>query len=435
MSTKFYKTKYPSVYYINSKKQGKVFYIKYKVNNISKRKRVGSELEGFTAEKALKELLKIKEQDTYTRIQKERSKTKNSNPSFHFLVIYYFKKMEELAKQEEHLPIKERQYKTLQNIKKEKSIYNSFFKDFKYKLIPIKQLNKEQVKNYIIKKQKEEGYSQKYCYNALTFCKSVFKHTQELHNLKEDQNPFKFSTKQDRQKFEKAKTNARQRFLTPQECNLLLDYLKNHDTYQNYLIVYLSLITGARPNTILNIQLKDINLQQNFLNLYDFKRKMYYKIKITQKTADLIKKQIAGRKQKDLYLFYNNKKGQGEQSLKSYPRPIKRILDNMFNKNSKEEEKIVPYSFRHTFANILLHYKNVNVFYVSKLLNHADINTTIKNYLTYNTEDTKEILQNLEEEIVENKTQNIKTELIKRIKNLNINQKEKDTLLSLLKSL
>jgi len=234
------------------------------------------------------------------------------------------------------------------------------------------------VRSYLLTWQGK--YSDKSIYNALALAKSILKHTTEYYS---GSNPFIFKDDLDKKKFAKPKDNARKKFLTEEQCSILLNHLKDHSTFQNYCIVLASLTTGARPDTVLNIKIEDVDYSKHELRLYDFKRKSYYRARLTSELEKAIRKQ-AGKRSRREYLFYSDA-SKGMKQLSEYPRSIKRALDKLFNEGFEEgEERITPYTFRHTFANLLLQVHKMPVFDVSKLLNHASVQTTVDNYVNFN---------------------------------------------------
>jgi integrase len=218
------------------------------------------------------------------------------------------------------------------------------------------------------------------------------KHTKEFYS---GENPFVFKDEVNKKRFSKPKDNARKRFLSEEETRFLLEHMRLNATHQNYTIVLTSLATGARPDTVLNIRIEDINFQKRELKLYDFKRKMYYTTRLTGELEKAFRRQMSGRSKKE-FLFYSEE-SQGLKQLSEYPRSIKRILDKLFNQGlEKGEEKVTPYTFRHTFANLLLQVHKVPVFDVSKLLNHASVQTTIDNYIDFDHENVARELDRFE---------------------------------------
>ena len=68
--------------------------------------------------------------------------------------------------------------------------------------------------------------------------------------------------------------------------------------------------------------------------------------------------------------------------MSRFPKEVKHLIHKFFNQELEDEdEKVVIYTFRHTFANMLLQVKKLPVAEVSHLLNHASIQTTTENYI------------------------------------------------------
>ena len=79
--------------------------------------------------------------------------------------------------------------------------------------------------------------------------------------------------------------NARERYLSKDEANLLLDELKLR-RFDVYFMALLALTTGARAGEILSIQYKDIDMENRYINLPETKNGSSRKIKITNKVYD-----------------------------------------------------------------------------------------------------------------------------------------------------
>ncbi len=79
--------------------------------------------------------------------------------------------------------------------------------------------------------------------------------------------------------------NARERFLTKEEIEILYKESKNNEN--DFLFFKIALNTGARFSTILNIHKKDIDFTYNFLTLKDFKNNSTYKAFLTDEIKEL----------------------------------------------------------------------------------------------------------------------------------------------------
>ena len=390
----YIKTKIKGVYTKPGKKDT-AYYIRYRIGTIVKNEKVGSKSAGMSELEAYKILQQRQNASIETKIKNSTQKKNAGGISFHFLKNKYFEKLYAKAITEQDLEKIDKTEKTVENIRKEESLYKNLWQNWKLKTMPLSKIKEDHVKAHLLEIKKE--YSQKSVYNALMLAKSILKHTKEFYS---DNNPFLLTDIDNniKKKFERPQQSGRNDFLTEEECLKLLSYLKEHSTFQNYCMVLVSIFTGARPGSILHLKIKDINFKQKELMFFDFKRKMYYKSRLTQELEIALKQQIEDRNRSH-YVFYSSLSAE-IKAMSEYPSSIKRILDKLFNDFKEEfEERIVPYSFRHTFANLLLQVHKVPIFDVSKMLNHASIDTTIRNYVKYNTSSVEESLNTFENSI------------------------------------
>lgn len=171
-----------------------------------------------------------------------------------------------------------------------------------------------------------------------------------------------------------ASDDHRQRYLSTNEVNLLLDNLTSKD--DAYLFVKLSLSTGARKGGTLNIQKKDIDFTQNSVSIYDFKRENTYTAFFNDELHDILKihcqdlsinDYIIGRKSEPLH-------------RKKIERVIRPIMNRLFNKGldtRDSQNRAVIHTLRHTFASHLA-INDTSIFTIQKLMNHADIEHTMR---------------------------------------------------------
>jgi len=216
--------------------------------------------------------------------------------------------------------------------------------------------------------------------NALALAKSILKHTEYDIN-----NPFDFKYIDNKKQFKK-RINARKRFLSVDECKLLVEAAKEELEKQNYILVMTNLLTGARPDSVLHLKMQNVNLKDDEITFFDFKRKMYYTVPLDGKLGVLLGEWMKNGDEDREYVFYSAK-SKGVKAMSQFPREIGRLLDKLFNTDlRKDEERVVLYTLRHTFANILLQEKKLPLAEVSYLLNHASIQTTIENYINIKNE-------------------------------------------------
>jgi len=169
--------------------------------------------------------------------------------------------------------------------------------------------------------------------------------------------------------------NNRETFLSKDDIKLLIDRTKEENT-QAYLFTILALSTGGRIQTICNIQKKHIKLDTKTIILKDFKNKKTYTGFIKKEFIDIIRTHIEKLSPNDYIL------GKGD-IVKQVQRKLRPILNELFNNqlNSNDRKnRVVIHSLRHTFASQLIS-NNVPIFVVQRLMNHADIKTTMR-YVT-----------------------------------------------------
>lgn len=349
------KTRYSGVYEI-TRKNDIAYKIRYRVFDKVKGEIVGKKSDGMTPKKA-KDIL-TKKLLEFENIEK-KEETKNSF-SLAFLSDKYFELKEKEAESEKFLDIKQKKAKTLRNISREKSLWNNTFGKWIHSNQPFNKIKQKHIDEYLL--ELRQKYSEKTLYNASILLKSILKHTNIKNDIKTAKKPI----------------TSRTSYLDQDELKLFLQEIKNEENEQNYLICLILAATGMRPNSCLNLKIRDINLKDDLINAYDFKRKMFYQTNLTVKLKAELFDFIKDRDFEE-YLFYYRDK---YKALYDMPTKIQKVLDELFNKNKKGRDKIVPYSLRHSFATNLL--KNgTSIFLVQKLLNHSNIETTLKHYSKY----------------------------------------------------
>ncbi len=168
--------------------------------------------------------------------------------------------------------------------------------------------------------------------------------------------------------------NKRERFLNTEEIKILIDEVRDNELI--YLFCLLSLSTGARATTIINIQKKHIDLNNRTITLTDFKNKSTYKGFMTSDMVTILKDHISTLKANDNILQINNK----PISISQIQKRLKPILDKLFNEGldvKDSKNRVVIHTFRHSFASNLA-IKGTPIYTIQKLMNHRDINMTLR---------------------------------------------------------
>ena len=167
--------------------------------------------------------------------------------------------------------------------------------------------------------------------------------------------------------------NDRERYLTTEEVKVLY---KKIDDETVKLFTELSLSTGGRLETILSIQVKDINLDDKMITLKDLKNNSTYKGFIPKHILDYLKEYISNLSINDYIVGGSSIKVAG----RTMRRHMKNIFDPLFNVglDSKDaKNRVVIHSLRHTFASHLA-INGTPIFTIQKLMNHRDIKQTMR---------------------------------------------------------
>ena len=213
-----------------------------------------------------------------------------------------------------------------------------------------------------IQKAKQKTHSPKTVNHITTLAGTIFNYaikkermrilnpTSEINNLKID--------------------NKRERFLNLEEIKALLDEVAVNETLN--LFTRLSLSTGGRASTIMNIKKKDIDIENHTINLYDFKNGTSYKGFITDDLLPIIENLLPQLKIND-YLI-------STYAMDTIQHKMKAILDDLFNiglKSNDSKNRAVTHTLRHTFASQLA-MNGTPIYTIQKLMNHKDINMTLR---------------------------------------------------------
>ena len=393
------KTGTPGVY----KREGikdTTYYIRYRKNGKVVDEKIGTKSDGFNITKAKKVLLKkqLNSEDI-----NDTSNSSLSRKSLNELAAIYFEKFDLLENKEKDLEKEDKQYKDKPAINREKSMYKIFWQNWDLSIVEFKKIQQKhfverinEIRNLTyIKNDKEVKYSNKYIFNAIILIKSIINHTNVDYNplfvhpkksLKEEQDL------KDLYKDLKKRIEPRTSYLEPEEIKILLENLREKPKYfQGYIICLIMATTGMRPDSVLNLRIKDFDIRSKTINTYDFKRKMYYKCNLTKRVEEEVSKISINRNQDEFLLISEYTKGLTK--LPNMPKYLNRIIDDLFNKDRFNNNRNVLYTLRHSFATNLVKGKKgedgkyliepVSIFKIQKLLNHANIETTIKHYLKF----------------------------------------------------
>jgi len=167
--------------------------------------------------------------------------------------------------------------------------------------------------------------------------------------------------------------NTRLRYLSISEIKRLIESTKDDGMLKLY--VKIALTTGARLQSVLDIQVKDIDIDQKIVTLYDYKRHMNYTGYLEEEVFNMLIVHIKNFRPNDFVVSYD---GEAIKKAKIY-KLLKPIFDE-FNEGLDKKDaqnRVVPHTLRHTFASHLA-INNTTIQKIQELMNHADIQQTMK---------------------------------------------------------
>jgi len=168
--------------------------------------------------------------------------------------------------------------------------------------------------------------------------------------------------------------DTRERYLSLDEVKQLINKVQEDKTV--YHFVKLALTTGARRESVLHIQKKDINLNSNSVTIHDLKSGGTYMGFFDNTYKAELTDHIKYLKANDYVVG-----GSGTQTAaRTISRHLKPILDRLFNKGLKVDDRknrVVIHTLRHTFASQLA-IAGVPIYTIKNLMNHADIAQTMR---------------------------------------------------------
>jgi integrase len=162
------------------------------------------------------------------------------------------------------------------------------------------------------------------------------------------------------------------RALSDDELNQVLTYVKNmiYSESNNLawaLSICLFLDTGVRLSELLDIRFKNVDFDNNMINLDHTKNGQKRVVFFDELSKDLL---LKARKKKTEYVIYNYEKG-----IQLNKRSLEHFFDKM-NRDLKTNITIHAHRLRKTFATRLLR-KGCPLTTISKLLGHKDIRQTM----------------------------------------------------------
>lgn len=360
MGLKLEKTKFTGVFFRETIEGEKIFYIRYKQNGKSITEKVGSSKEKITASYCNSFRAK---RTSIERLNDEAPLNKKEIPTFEEIANEFFEKnvdksdnINNIGRYNNHLK------KTLGNLK-------------------LNEITSEIVDNLIKKKKTEisqktnKKYSPKTLNDMINLTGTIFNYAINKKDIKVI-NPIA------NKKVEKLKVdNDRERFLDTDEVKKLIQRLENREgkEYVNdyiMLFVKLSLSTGARLTSVLTITKADINLKQETIIIKNHKTNKTYTGHIHSSLKPLLEKRMKDLRPID-YLISGTSNILSRTAINKVLQPI---FDEMFNDGLPSDDykrRVVIHTLRHTFASLLA-IDGTPIFTIKNLMNHSDINQTMR---------------------------------------------------------
>jgi len=188
--------------------------------------------------------------------------------------------------------------------------------------------------------------------------------------------------------------NRRERFLTLSEIEDLLESVKSD--YILYMFVKLSLSTGGRKSTILNIKKRDVDIENRIITLKDFKNDSTYKGYINDEELSILLQQKINTIGNDDFIVTDD----GIKDVNTYiSRGLSRVFYDLFNYDIDESKKdfrkykVVTHTLRHT---VLSHLgmNGVSPFVIKQLSNHKSL-SMVERYVKLDPKIGKDKIENL----------------------------------------
>jgi integrase len=369
------KTKFTGVYFRDTKNGERVYYITYKINNKTKKEKIGTSKEGVTAVYASKMRSKRTSVD---RLKDDAPMLQNKKmQTLDECFNEYFKKIEGKSDAE--------------NIK---CRYNLHVKKI-FGHLRLDEITTDLLQDFKQKSRKQISirtgriYAPKTINDWLNIVGTVFNFMINKHGLKII-NPA-HGSKLEREKVD----NDRERYLEIEEIKKLWEILdsrvgshyKEYVTENMKIFLALSLSTGARIGSVLTITKADVNLTANSIMIKNHKSDRTYSGYLHPNYRELIECRIKKLSPMD-YLVNGLKKEMDRSS-------VNKVFHDIFEKNfnigldaGDAKRRVVIHTLRHTFASQLA-IQGTPIYTIMRLMDHADISQTIR-YAKLNTDSARD---------------------------------------------
>lgn len=341
------KTKFTGVYYRETQRGDKVFYIKGKIKGKSYLEKVGSYSEGVRAAYA----------------NQVRNKKHSLSRMGEDSPMYERKKLTLDEGAENYFSSREGKSDNRNN----RSRYRNHLKPV-FGNTYMEEITASDIEKLMSEKRKEVSfktgrhYSEKSINDWINLLSVIYNHNEV------SPNPTKkvIRVKDD---------DARERYLTEEEIAVLFESIEKHKKLrkkdQITLFVALALTTGARATSVLSITMADI--LNDKIRIKDHKNNSTYYAALHPSVQQLIPEGLVATD----YLVGASSRQLHRTSIYKMIQPV---LDELFNKGipvGNSKRRVVVHTFRHTFGSLLA-IKGTPIYTIKKLMNHSDIKMTMR---------------------------------------------------------
>ncbi len=339
--------RFTGVFYRENKDKSKVYYIKGNLNGKQYLKKIGSSNEGINAQYANQMRMKLHSDPTSTLLAKDA-------PTLGEAAEAYFGRVSHKS-----------DTTTMQN-----RLNTHAANLIHLRLTNIKNRDIEDLKSTMLNtvSERTKRTLSPATVNRVVDIVSAIYNSYNKYNESNYANPCKYI---DRYKTD----NARVRYLDHKEIELLYKTIQDHPKLQKkkqvILFVRLALTTGARLSSVLNIKHRDI--KDDRITIKDFKSNTTY----TGYLHQSVKEMLPTDPTPEHYVVGDGAKAVGRTSVNKMLQPV---LNDLFNAGLEvydSKNRVVIHSLRHSFASLLA-IKGVPILTIKKLLNHSNIDQTLR---------------------------------------------------------
>ena len=358
------KTKFTGVYFRDTQNDERVYYITYKINNKTKKEKIGTSKEGVTAAYASKMRSK---RTSIDRLKDDAPMMQNKKmQTLDECFDEYFKKIDGKSDAENIQRRYNLHVKSVFGYLRLDEITTDMLEDFKQKA------------RKKISMRTGRVYAPKTINDWLNIVGTIFNFMIKKHDLKLT-NPA-HGAKLEREKVD----NDRERYLELDEIKQLWEILESRvgSHYKEYVtenmkvFLALSLSTGARIGSVITITKADINLTANTIMIKNHKSDRTYSGYLHPNYRELIEQRMNKLSPMD-FLVNGSKREINRVS-------INKVFHDIFEKNfnvgldaGDTKRRVVIHTLRHTFASQLA-IQGTPIYTIMRLMDHADISQTIR---------------------------------------------------------